>query len=85
MVFLSRTFTLYANTVPNLSSLRENLQNYLKKLLDIEKNTLFSIFTIGIRKIIPDDSLLSLGSALGVRYPPSLKKEYKIPKISIKE
>lgn len=84
-MFLSRPFTLYANTVPNLYSLRENLQNYLKKLLNMEKNTLFSIFTIGIRKIIPDDSLLSLGSALGVRYPPSLKKEYKIPKISIKE
>jgi hypothetical protein len=65
--------------VPNLSSLRENLQKYLKKLLNMEKNTLFSIFTIGIRKIIPDDSLLSLGSALGVRYPPSLKKRTQNP------
>ena len=41
----------------------------------MEKNTLFSIFTIGIRKIILDDSLLSLGNVLGVRYPPSLKKK----------
>lgn len=52
MRFFSNTFLLYTKTIPNSFSWKENLQNYLKKILNMEKNTLFSIFTIGIRKKI---------------------------------
>ena len=48
--------------MPNYYSWKRNLQNYLKKYLDLDKNT-----------------SLIFRECLGVRYPPSLKKEYNIP------
>lgn len=70
--FFKYVFTIY-KYYTKLIFLERKSTKLLKKVIEYGKKYLILYFTIGIRKIILDDSLLSLGNVLGVRYPPSLK------------